>query len=122
MNETACPITECAERLAELELLLGETRATAGRAADDVKKVENDVGHLDSEVRRLRAIMVGSADEESGGIRFVVQSMERKMDEAHKNQMATLWCLAALLVILAPENLIKIIQFASHWATKVLTP
>lgn len=105
-----CPQSDCEGRLSTLETLLEETKRTADKAALDVVRIEKDVDRIGSEMRRLRAVMVGSDEEENGGLRAEVQSLRVLMAEARKYQKWMFWMLAALVGVLSPEQLVRLID------------
>ena len=106
----SCMSPDCEARLSVLEKEYESVRVVADRAAADVVRIERDVDRIGSEMRRLRAVMVGSDEEENGGLRAEVQSMRVDMAEAKKYQRWVFWMLAALLGVLSPEQLTKLIE------------
>ncbi len=101
-----------------LETALKEARAVADKAALDVVDLEIDVSRIESEVRRLRAVIFGSDDEENGGLRAEVQGLRSMMAESRKAQRVMTWMLAALIAVLSPDQLVKIAALIQ----KVITP
>jgi len=106
-----CPLpSECEGRLSTLETLLEQTKKTADKAAADVVRIERDVDRIGSEMRRLRAVMVGSDEEENGGLRAEVQWLRVAVEESRKYQKLMFWMLAALVGVLSPEQLVKLVE------------
>jgi len=105
-----CMKPECEARLSVLEREYESVRLVADKAAADVVRIERDVDRIGSEMRRLRAVMVGSDEEENGGLRAEVQSLRVDMAEARKYQRWVFWMLAALLGVLSPEQLAKLVD------------
>ena len=111
-----CMNPECEARLAVLEKEYESVRAVADKAAADEVRIERDVDRIGSEMRRLRAVMVGSDAEENGGLRAEVQSLRVDMAEARKYQRWVFWMLAALLGVLSPEQLAKLVDVIKRLA------
>ena len=111
-----CMNPECEARLAVLEKEYESVRAVADKAAADEVRIERDVDRIGSEMRRLRAVMVGSDEEENGGLRAEVQSLRVDMAEARKYQRWVFWMLAALLGVLSPEQLAKLVDVIKRLA------
>ena len=111
-----CMNPECEARLSVLEREYESVRLVADKAAADVVRIERDVDRIGSEMRRLRAVMVGSDEEENGGLRAEVQSLRVDMAEARKYQRWVFWMLAALLGVLSPEQLAKLVDVIKRLA------
>lgn len=108
MIAESCPMADCEGRLSVLEASLAEAKRVADKAAEDVKRIERDVDLIGSEMRRLRAVMVGSDEEENGGLRAEVQGLRVMMAESRKAQRVMTWMLAALIAVLSPDQLIRL--------------
>lgn len=114
------PLVECEGRLAQLETMLVHTKQTADKAAADVDRIERDVDRIGSEMRRLRAVMVGSDEGEKGGLRADVQALAAQMDQSQRNQVWTLRMLGAVLLILSPDQIIRLVNAIHQWAAKTV--
>lgn len=113
-----CQLVECEGRLSQLETMLVSTKQVADKAAADVDRIERDVDRIGSEMRRIRAVMVGSDEGERGGLRADVQALAAQMDKSQRNQVWTLRMLGALLLLLSPDQIVKIVTAVHQWATK----
>lgn len=120
MNAEACPMADCEGRLSVLEASLTEAKKVADKAAEDVVRIERDVDRIGSEMRRIRAVMVGSDAEEKGGLRAEVQAIagkvDRFVDRSERNQTWMLRMLGAVLLIVSPDQVIKIVKAIHEWA------
>ena len=105
-----CMNPECEARLAVLEKEYESVRAVADKAAADVVRIERDVDRIGSEMRRLRAVMVGSDAEENGGLRAEVQWLRNAMAESRMYHPLILWMLTALVGVLTPEQVIQLVS------------
>ena len=105
-----CMNPECEARLAVLEKEYESVRAVADKAAADVVRIERDVDRIGSEMRRLRAVMVGSDAEENGGLRAEVQWRRTTLAESRKYQQWMFWMLVALVGVQAPEQILSLVS------------
>ena len=113
-----CMNPECEARLVVLEKEYESVRAVADKAAADVVRIERDVDRIGSEMRRLRAVMVGEGAEEKGGLRAEVQLLVTKMEAGERNQKWIIRLLAALLAVLSPDQIVRL----AHFIQKAVTP
>lgn len=113
-----CMNPECETRLSMLEREYESVRTVADKAAADAIRIEREVDRIGSEMRRLRAVMVGEGAEEKGGLRAEVQLLVQKMDSAGQAQKWILRLLGALVAVLGPEQLMKLAQLVQ----KVVSP
>lgn len=113
----SCMSPDCEARLSVLEKEYESVRSVADRAAADVIRIERDVDRIGSEMRRLRAVMVGEGAEEKGGLRAEVQLLVQKMDSAENAQKWIIRLLGALLAVLGPEQIVKLAQLVQEMVT-----
>ena len=114
----ACGDADCIARLSVIEAALGPIRSTAEGAAHDVATLRRDVDKLESDVLRLRAVLVGEGAEERGGIRAQVQALVIQMEDAKRQNKWVIRLLFALVAVLSPEQLVKL----AHLVQKVVAP